>query len=164
MRQVFFSFEYKKDVWRASQIRNMNVVSDDSTFSDNDWEEVKSKDEKTIEKWIKDQMRMRSCIIVLIGETTASRKWVKYEIEQAYEMNKGMVGIYINKLEDQNGNQSHRGNNPFDYVYANDGTRLSNYIECFESTYQSSKYVYDDIKQNIEDLIEYAIENKAPRR
>lgn len=22
-RQVFFSFEYKKDVWRASQVRNM---------------------------------------------------------------------------------------------------------------------------------------------
>ena len=164
MRQVYFSFEYKKDAWRASQIRNMNVVSNDSTFSDNDWEEVKSKDEKAIEKWIKDQMEMRSCIVVLIGESTASRKWVKYEIEQAYKMNKGMVGIYINKLEDQNGNQSDRGSNPFDYVYADDGTKLSNYIECFESAFQTSKFVYDDIKQNIEDLIEHAIENKAPRR
>ena len=163
MRQVFFSFEYKKDVWRASQVRSMNVVSEDSTFSDNDWEEVKSKDEKTIEKWIKDQMKMRSCIVVLIGESTATRKWVKYEIEQAYAMNKGIVGIYINKLEDQYGNQSNRGKNPFDYVYANNGEKLSNYIECYESDHHTSKFVYDDIKQNIEDLIEYAIENKAPR-
>ena len=48
MRQVFFSFEYNKDVWRASQIRKMNVVSKSSTFSDNDWETVKSKSEASI--------------------------------------------------------------------------------------------------------------------
>lgn len=39
-RQVFFSFEYNKDNWCASQVRNMGKVSDDSTFLDNDWEEV----------------------------------------------------------------------------------------------------------------------------
>lgn len=42
-RQVFFSFEYNKDVWRAGQIRNMGKVDNSSTFSDNDWEEVKEK-------------------------------------------------------------------------------------------------------------------------
>ena len=42
-RQVFFSFEYNKDNWRAGQVRNMGKVSDSSTFSDNDWEEVKLK-------------------------------------------------------------------------------------------------------------------------
>ena len=63
MRQVFFSFEYKKDNWRASTIRNIGKVSKDSTFSDNDWEEVKYKSKENIEKWIKEQMKMRSCII-----------------------------------------------------------------------------------------------------
>ena len=48
MRQVFFSFEYDKDVWRASQIRNMGAVDDSSTFSDNDWEEVRYKDDISI--------------------------------------------------------------------------------------------------------------------
>lgn len=47
-RQVFFSFEYNKDAWRAAQIRNMGKVSNDSTFSDNDWEEVKSKSDADI--------------------------------------------------------------------------------------------------------------------
>ena len=42
-RQVFFSFRYIYDVWRASQVRNMGKVSNDSTFSDNDWEEVRDK-------------------------------------------------------------------------------------------------------------------------
>lgn len=31
-RQVFFSFHYSRDSWRASQVRNMGKVSDSSTF------------------------------------------------------------------------------------------------------------------------------------
>lgn len=162
-RQVFFSFEYNKDVWRASQVRNMGIVSNDSTFSDNDWEEVKLKTDSAIKKWIDDQMAMRSCIVVLIGETTSKRKWVKYEIEKAYELNKGIVGIYVHGLEDKNRKQTDKGANPFYDVYTKDGERLSKYVTCFDSDYSSSKSVYNDIKDNIEDLIEDAICNKAPR-
>ena len=48
-------------------------------------------------------------------------------------------------------------------VYTNDGERLSKYVTCFDSNYQTSKYVYDDISDNIEDLIEDALSNKAPQ-
>lgn len=160
-RQVFFSFEYKKDNWRASQVRNMGKVSDDSTFSDNDWEEVKEKTDDKIKEWINSQLQKRSCIIVLIGSTTANRKWINYEIEQAYKMNKGIVGIYIHKLKDSSGNQTTKGNNPFDYVYANNGYRLSNYVKTFDSAFSSSSYVYSDIEDNIEQLIEDAIEKSG---
>lgn len=47
-RQVFFSFEFGKDAWRAGQVRNMGKVSNSSTFSDNDWEEVKEKNDEDI--------------------------------------------------------------------------------------------------------------------
>ena len=161
--QVFFSFEYLKDVWRAAQVREMGKVSNSSTFSDNDWEEVKSKNDKDIKKWIDDQMEKRSCIVVLIGKTTSERKWVKYEIEKAYELNKGIVGIYIHNLKDQDGKQTEKGNNPFYSIYTNSNERLSKYVTCFDSIYVSSKNVYDDISSNIEDLIENAINNKAPR-
>ena len=83
-RQVFFSFEYDKDNWRAGQVRNMGKVSNDSTFSDNDWESVKKDSETAIQRWINAEMAKRSCIVVLIGSTTSTRKWVKYEIEKAY--------------------------------------------------------------------------------
>lgn len=162
-RQVFFSFEYNKDVWRAAQVRNMGKVSKTSTFSDNDWEEVKSKKDADIKAWINEQMEMRSCIVVLIGKTTSTRKWVRYEIEKAYEMNKGIVGIHVHNLEDKDGNQTDKGSNPFYTIYLNNGERLSEYVECFESGYKSSKYVYSDIANNIESLIENAIRNKAPR-
>ncbi len=161
-RQVFFSFEYKKDCWRTSQIRNMNLVNKDSTFSDNDWEEVKYSDDKTIKNWIDDQMQMRSCIVVLIGETTSTRKWVKYEIEQAYKLNKGIVGIYIHKLKNQKGEQCEKGANPFYHIFTDTGERLSKFICCYDSQYKDSADVYNDIANNFNELVEYALVNKAP--
>lgn len=158
-RQVFFSFEFKKDAWRAGQVRNMGKVDKSSTFSDNDWETVKSKDDDTIKKWINDQMKMRSCLVVLIGETTYSRKWVKYEIERAYKLGKGIVGIYVHGLKDSDGNQCSKGNNPFDYVKNDKGEKLSEYICCYDPPYKMSQNVYDAIERNIETLIEEAIDN-----
>lgn len=163
-RQVFFSFEYNKDAWRASQIKEMGKVDNSSTFSSNDWEEVKEKTDTKIKEWIDGQMAMRSCLVVLIGKSTSGRKWINYEIEKAYELNKGIVGIYIHNLKDSGGNQTTKGNNPFYNILIGDNNeRLSKYVTCFDSSYSSSTYVYDDIKSNIEQLIEDAIANKAPR-
>lgn len=156
-RQVFFSFEYNKDNWRAAQVRNMGKVSSDSTFSDNDWEEVKKKSDLAIKRWINSEMEKRSCIVVLIGATTSSRKWVKYEIEKAYELGKGILGIYIYRLKDADGNQTTKGSNPFYNIFTDDGHRLSNYVKAYDSPYSSSNYVYNDINNKISDLIEKAI-------
>ena len=133
-RQVFFSFQYKPDNWRAAKVRSMGRVDNSSTFSDNDWEEVRMKTESAIKKWIDDQMKMRSCIVVLIGSTTYQSKWVKYEIERAYSLNKGIVGIYINKLEEVNGKQSKEGCNPFLRQKTNE---LEKHQEIFISTHDS---------------------------
>ena len=133
---MFFSFEYNKDAWRASQVRNMGKVDNSSTFSDNDWEEVKEKTDAKI------------------------REWINYEIEKAYELNKGIVGIYIHGLKDKNGNQTTKGSNPFyNILIGKNKERLSKYVECYESPHLTSTYVYDDIKNNIEQLIEDAISN-----
>src|SRR5690625_1963232 len=162
-RQVFISLEYDRDNWRASQDREMGKVSDSSTFSANDWEEVKEKEDSKIKKWINDQMEKRSCIVVLIGSSTANRKWINYEIEKAYELNKGIVGVNIHGLKDKDGKQSSKGSNPFYYIKTNNGERLSKYVTRFDSNYISSKYVYRDIEDNLEQLIEDAIDNKPPR-
>ena len=84
-RQVFFSFHYDNDNWRAAQVRNMGKVDNSSTFSDNEWEEVKEKTESAIKDWIDEQLNKCSCLVVLIGEKTANRKWINYEIKRAYE-------------------------------------------------------------------------------
>ena len=160
-RQVFFSFHYINDNWRASQVRNMGIVSGDSTFSDNDWQEVRLKSDAMIKLCIDSQMAKRSCVVVLIGEKTAGRKWINYEIEKAIELDKGIVGIYIHNLKDRLGNQSNQGRNPFDdFTLSRTGRSLSSYVRCYNSPFFSSRYVYEDIQSKMEELIEYALAHK----
>jgi hypothetical protein len=156
-RQVFFSFQYCADSWRASQVRNMGKVDANSQFSDNDWEEIKKKTDSEIKKWIDSQFTKRSCLLVLIGANTSGRKWITYEIEKAYELGKGIVGIYIHGLKDSDGNQASKGANPFYQIYNKDGKRLSNFVTTYDPPYTSSSYVYNDISENIEQLIEDAL-------
>ena len=158
-RQVFFSFHYDNDSWRAAQVKNMGKVSESSTFPANDWEEVKEKSDSKIEQWIDEQMAMRSCLIVLIGKKTANRKWINYEIKKAYQLDKGIVGIYINNLKNASAEQDSEGSNPFDHLTLSEDP-LSKYVKCFKSNHSTSQYVYSDIEDNIQNLIEYGIEHK----
>lgn len=157
-RQVFFSFHYE-DAQRASLVRNMGKIDGSSTFSDNTWEEVKEKTDEKIKDWIDSQLKMRSCLVVLVGEHTAERKWVEYEIKKAYEMKKGILGIFIHKLNDFENKQSKQGKNPFFNIFVSDGTRLSDHVICYNSAYSTSSYVYGDIQDKIDSLIEFAIKN-----
>lgn len=104
-RQVFFSFHFGNDVWRVGQIRNIGTIEGQELFSDNGWEKVRLKSDPAIKAWIDKELDMRSCVVVLIGSETASRRWVQYEIEQAWKRGKELVGIYINKLKNSKGEQ-----------------------------------------------------------
>lgn len=117
MRQVFISFHYE-DNWKVQQIlgtqRFMQRFQGQKIFSANEWEQVKRNGDSRIKSWIDDNMNKRSCCIVLIGKETANRRWVKYEIQKAWELGKGVCGIYIHNLKDKNGQTTMRGLNPFD--------------------------------------------------
>src|SRR5690554_5809326 len=112
-RRAFYSFHYKPDNWRAAQVRNMGVIDGNKPASDNDWEEVKKGGDAAIKNWIDGQLKGKSVAIVLIGEKTAGRKWIDYEIKKAWNDAKGVLGIYIHNLKDREGNQSEKGSNPF---------------------------------------------------
>ena len=154
-RQVFYSFHYKNDNWRVSQIKNFGSVEGQTILSSNEWGEVKKKSDTAIAKWIDDSMKYRSCLIVLIGEKTANRKWIKYEIKKAYEDKKGLLGIYIHNLKDKDGNQSNKGDNPFDIVV--DGVNLTTKSKTYNSSFTTSQDVYVDISEKIKQLVEDAI-------
>ncbi|MBP9019626.1 MAG: TIR domain-containing protein [Bacteroidales bacterium] len=156
-RRVFFSFHYKPDNWRASQIRNMGVIEGNRPVSDNDWEQITRGGDEAIQDWISEQMEGKSCIIVLIGANTAGRKWIKYEIKKAWNDGKGVLGIYIHNLKDKEGEQSSKGINPFDDFTIN-GEKLSIIVKAYDPPYSTSKYVYDYIKEHLVDWVEEAIE------
>ncbi|MDC1343003.1 TIR domain-containing protein [Flavobacteriaceae bacterium] len=157
-RQVFFSFHYVPDNWRVSQVRNIGQVEDNKPVSDNKWEEVKKKGNKAIQEWIDDNLKYRSCTVILVGENTAKRKWIDYEIEKSWNDGKGIVTIHIHNLKNSNGEQSKKGNNPFDdFTVGSDKKKLSSIAKCYNPPYSTSTYVYNHIKENLEDWIEEAI-------
>lgn len=154
-RQIFYSFHFNNDVMRVQQVRNMGVIEGNEPTSPNNWEELKRKGDKSIEKWVDDNMKYRSCVVVLIGSDTASRKWVDYEIEKAWNDGKGVVGIHINNLKCPNNGVSSKGKNPFETFTLKNGTvKLSSVVQCYTP---KSYDAYNDIKDNIDDWIEEAI-------
>lgn len=155
-RKTFFSFHYKPDCWRASQVRNIGAIEGNSPVSDNDWEEITKGGDKRIESWIKEQLQNRSCTIVLVGENTANRKWINYEIIESWNSNLGVVGVCVHGLKDSNGDQSTKGKNPFDYIKYRDAN-LSSVVKLYDTPYSVSTNVYEYIKINIADWVEEAI-------
>ena len=156
-RRVFFSFHYKPDNWRAAQVRNMGLVEGNTPVSDNAWETVTRGGDAAIQKWIDGQIYGQSCAIVLIGHQTASRKWIKYKIKKAWDDGKGLLGIYIHNLKNQDGEQSSKGKNPFDGFTVGKES-LSDIVKTYDPQYKSSTYVYAHIKANLAGWVEKAIE------
>lgn len=157
-RKVFFSFHYKPDNWRAAQVRNAGVVEGNKPVSDNEWEQITKGGDVAIQRWIASQLNGKSCAVILIGSATAGRKWIKYEIEKAWNDKKGVVGIYIHNLKDASGNQSSKGRNPFeDFTMKRDNKKLSSIVKAYDPPFLTSTYVYDHIKEKIDGWVEEAI-------
>lgn len=157
-RQIFYSFHYDNDVFRVQQIRNIGALEENIPVSANEWETVKRGGETSIKKWIDENLKYKSCVVVLIGTETANRKWVKYEIEKAWNDGKAVLGIYIHNLECPRNGTCGQGTNPFDtFTLNNNGKLLSSIVKCYNP---KSYDTYNDIKNNLENWIEEAIANR----
>ena len=156
-RQVFYSFCFEDDVMRVQEIRNIGALEDNKPVSVNDWETVKKGGDKAIEKWIDDNMKYKSCVIVLLGKRTAQRPWVKYEIKKAWADGKGLLGIHINNIKDPKTGTCEKGENPFlQFKFeGKDGKTKS--IPCITPL---SSDAYNDIRKNMEKWVEEAIINR----
>lgn len=156
-RKAFYSFHYIPDNWRASQVRNIGTIEGNSAVSDNDWESITRSDAK-IKEWIAEQLKGRSCTVVLVGKETAGRKWINYEIIESWRAGMGVVGICIHNLKNKNGDQSAKGANPFDSLtFTNGGAKLSTKVKLYDPPYSSSTKVYAWIKENLSACVEEAI-------
>jgi hypothetical protein len=158
-RKAFFSFHYKNDVWRANQARNSWVTKGNAEaagFVDSaDFEKVEKDGEEAIKRWINRQLEGTSVTVVLIGSDTSNRPYVKYELQRSYEKGNGMLGIYIHKLKDMNGNTSMQGSNQFGEI----GKDVNGQAVYFSIAYQCYDWVDNDGYNNLGKWIETAAKN-----
>jgi hypothetical protein len=155
-RRTFFSFHYENDVWRANIVRNSWVTKEDreaAGFVDAaDFEEVKKGGDAAIKKWIDNQLLGTSVTVVLIGSDTSNRPYVQYELQKSYARGNGMLGIYVNKIKDKNGNTSSKGDNMFGEV----GKDSSGNSVYFSGSYPCYDWVDNDGYNNLGKWIEEA--------
>ena len=158
-RRAFFSFHYKPDNWRAAKVRNIGVVEGNRPATDNVWETVIGGGDTKIKRWIADQMKGRTCTVVLIGANTAGRKWITHEIVKSWDQGMGVVGVHVHGLKNLLGKTSTKGANPFSYVtHGPTNKRLSSIVRCYSPVGTSSRAVYRWIDNNLEDMVEEEIE------
>lgn len=157
-RRVFYSFHYAADSWRAATVRNIGVLEGNRPATDNKWEEIKRGGDPAIRLWIAEQMKYRSCTLVLVGASTAGRRWIEYEIEKSWNDGMGLAGIYIHRLFDQNGYASTKGRNPFArFVVGSSRKPLSQVVPCYDPPGDDSKICYGWIRDNLANIAEQAI-------
>lgn len=149
-RSIFASFYYDGDSHRVQQVLKMGAIEGDSLVVAQQWESVKFKTDAAIEKWIHDQMLRKSAVVVLVGEETASRPWVNYEIRKAWDDRRPLVGIRIHGLKNLNGQTGKRGANPFAKVTLKNGKTLDEYVKLHEPAGANSTGVYSTISTNID--------------
>ncbi|MGC5308755.1 TIR domain-containing protein [Micromonospora zamorensis] len=148
-KSVFYSFHYERDVKRVQLVRNINALEGQPLLNAQKWEEVRRLGTKAIQDWIHGQMAYKAAVIVLIGQETASRPWVVYEIEKAWYDKKPLLGVWIHGLSSM-GSIDRRGANPFDKAEVGTG------IPVFDPTARDlrgntdSQATYKNLVDNLE--------------
>ena len=156
-RKVFFSFHYARDAWRVAQVRNCWLVRaghETQPFLDGAaWESIKRQGDTAIKRWIDRQLAGTSVTVVLIGAATALRPYVQYEIAQSVNERKGLLGIRIHNLKDQNGAHDAMGANPFQFFQVARGLGYSVALSSIIPVYD---WVQQDGRRNMGEWIERA--------
>lgn len=125
---------------------------------------MKKGGDEAIKRWIAGQLQGRSCAVVLVGAGTAGRKWITHEIIEAWNANKGVVGVRVHGLKDNDQNTASSGGNPFDHVtFTKTGTTLSAVVKLHDPTdwWEGSSGTYRNIKKNLAGWIEEALEIRS---
>jgi hypothetical protein len=140
-RHVFYSLHYDADRSRVDGILHSKVLTANVELKLPEWDKVKRSGALAIRRWVENSLKGRSCTIVLIGEQTASRPWVHYEIKRSLELGLGVFGVHVHHLLDKKGQPSKKGANPFEHPDAGLGASAAE-IAVYEPPEPDSKLAY----------------------
>jgi len=129
-RRVFFSFHYQRDIWRVNQIRNIPNVTGCAAAGFQDasiWEAAKKKGDAAIKALIDEGLKNTTVTVVCIGQKTAGRTYINYEIDQSIARGNGIVPLQIHHLEDADGKSDSAGETPA--KLKNGGYKVYKYVD-----------------------------------
>ncbi|WP_127479096.1 TIR domain-containing protein [Nocardioides pantholopis] len=159
-KSVFFSFSYDRDAWRVQQVLKMGALEGQPLLNSQDWEAVKRRGDTAIEKWIDEQMAYKKAVVVLVGNDTADRRWVRYEIAKAWDAKKPLVGIKIHGLADSKGFTDRPGKDPFATVTLKGGGTVADYVTLHSPTGSNSQQVHNAISRNLTAWVDNAYQRR----
>jgi hypothetical protein len=159
--KIFLSYHHRLDAFRAGQIRDCGLIEPGGLTSEHVWAAITHAGDFAIRRWIDEQMNEADCVIVLVGQITAGRKWIDYEIRKAWQDGRGLLGIHVHNLKNHYGSQTSKGANPFADV-AIDGVSgaLAGSVRCYDPPYLTSSEVNDYICTGLPLWIERAIASR----
>ncbi len=119
-RKVFFSFHYDRDIHRAEVVRNSDITKEDYTLAgyiDASSREEFKKGDDAIKRWILKELEGTSVTVILVGNQTYKRSWVRYEIQKSFERGNGLLSINITNIKDLSKQTDIAGPNPLSGFY-----------------------------------------------
>ena len=117
-RKIFPSYHWESDVFYVNQIVNLPVVvgKEEMGFIKGVPNEEAKKSDAAIMRWIEENMRQCSCLVLFIGEQTYRSYWVMRELQLALQLRKAMLSIYLTGMRGPHGKiQERDGIDPFQY-------------------------------------------------
>ena len=121
-------------------------------FDAADREEIKRATDERIRNWIDEQLQNTTVTAILIGNETAEREWVQYEIKKSIKRGNGIVGIKIHSLKDKEGSSDFSGTNSLNEFVVEDGDEVTRLSDVFQ-TYDWNR---DNGRENIGEWVEEA--------
>lgn len=158
-KSVFFSFHYDRDAFRVQQVIQMGALEGQTILNAQRWEEVKRQGDQAIKNWIAEQMKGKSAVVVLVGNQTANRPWVRHEIAYAWDNYKPLVGIRIHGLSDGTTTDD-PGDDPFERVTLKGGGTVGDYVTLWRPSGSTSQQVHASIRANITSWVDGAYARK----
>ena len=95
-RRIFISFDHD-DTAQVSGFMGLREILDNFDFYNHKLDRrIQSTDEEYVARVIReDYIRPASVTVVLIGNSTARSRWVRWEIEESKRQGKGLLGIRL---------------------------------------------------------------------
>jgi hypothetical protein len=163
-RNVFFSFHYQRDIFRVNIVRNHATIKggyQEAGYWDYSlWEKTKKQGDQAIRAMINEGLKSTTVTVVLIGQETARRKWIEYEVLASHNRGNGIIGIFIHKLECASSKSTDsKGENPFDYIYVPKPTTFAYMATpkvALSTLYTTYDWVDDDGHNNFSTWVEKA--------